>query len=173
MNFKPKNWNDPQSVARAAIRLTHAAMDAAFNESDHPRDEDGKFGSGGGGESKKVSLSHLENKKGMIDINKVFENKIDNETLTILKSFSEEKLWKAPSYVEHVSPKNIFSTPGQHQLNAEGVEEYIDGTNTNEEFPLVYRVNNKLVLIDGNHRVAAALLTKQKSIKIKIVDLDN
>ncbi len=53
MNFKPKNWNDPQSVARAAIRLTYAAMDAAFNEADHPRAENGEFGSGGGSESKK------------------------------------------------------------------------------------------------------------------------
>jgi phage-related protein (TIGR01555 family) len=50
------DWRSPKplSAIRAmrkwiGVWLKHKATDAEFNESEHPRDEDGKFGSGGGG----------------------------------------------------------------------------------------------------------------------------
>jgi hypothetical protein len=61
-----------------------ARMDAEFHEADHPRDPDGKFGSGGSGKSKAPFVNEFM--KG---------SKNREQDLDRLSSMSDEKLKKA------------------------------------------------------------------------------
>ena len=61
------NDNDGASptILRGAAILREMAVDAEWNESDHPRAPDGKFGSGGAGSFKGEKLEKSRNKLGM------------------------------------------------------------------------------------------------------------
>jgi hypothetical protein len=91
-------------IARRRHLAQQAARDAEFNESDHPRDDDGKFGSGsGGGENIKSEPENIKSdgtyKK--LSTEKISPSKIepvnevqDKEKLKQLVSSMKKEGWK-------------------------------------------------------------------------------
>lgn len=61
---------------------------------------------------------------------------------------------------------------GQGSVQKNGVERIIYSGNysngSSNDLPIVVRYNGNNVLVDGNHRVAAALLTGTKKMKVKV-----
>lgn len=89
------NSNINDVVARRRFLAKQAARDAEFRESDHPRREDGKFGSGGGGkkESDLTTVKVGAAPAFVSDLQKRFP--VVSERIKYLESLPEEKLHKA------------------------------------------------------------------------------
>jgi uncharacterized protein len=85
------------------------ALDAGFNESDHPRDNDGKFGEGGGGSSASKPQSNLPFVRSLYETHGTPE-KIAKH----LESVPEEKLNQAYKYLN----QHGDITGNEHDLGA-------------------------------------------------------
>lgn len=77
----------------------------------------------------------------------------------VIKKFSASSL---------TSPQNLIAT--QEDVEPKTVLKYLSKKETEEV--VVLKLGGKMYIIDGHHRVAAAIIRKDASIKVKIIDGD-
>lgn len=157
--------------------------DAEFNESDHPRDESGKFGSGG---SKGVS-EFLKNAKpnswGRIDnpLKRSSSKEQDAEEVAFygLGAKKGEALIASTAPIE-IDPSELESS--QDNISDSGLEffgehpeeinkPHADGVffdDAKEQYPVAIQTPKGLKLQNGNHRAAAAMLLGKK-LKVHVL----
>ena len=99
---------------------------------------------------------------------------IDNESRTAAKSYlaslsSDEK--EAQYKTEELNISDLHS--GQPSVRKETVDYFLNGGKPGwlEEFIRVARVNGKLYLMNGNHRVVASMLQGAERVKAKVIDI--
>lgn len=160
--------------------------DATFNESDHPRDADGKFGSGGGDDGERSEDIGSVNPKiapeGSIE-QRVMPFPGDTYVSEILKAAEKsDPDWKY-AIKEHPFqevPKNKIVSV-QPWENAETVEAYRKEYRKNKGFqkedvsgkpvdhsPLAFKYNGKFYILSGNHRTSAAIQEGAETVKMRV-----
>jgi len=94
------------------------------------------------------------------------KEKLDNvnEYVTATR-FGKEKLGK----VQNIPISKIYAT--EELLYEPQLKAIIAGSaKSSSDMPILYKIGAKYVVGDGNHRIAAALLNKEKSIKALVLD---
>ncbi len=160
---KAYDGRDPAKVVEVPIKqLNQWMMDEevklAFDESKHKR---GAKGTSQGGQFVAISLQKLKGK----DIREATQNAYSD----VVKAYGK---------VEEVDPSQVMTT--QKTVNEDRVQEYISNPNRKADVAkgrdgsnklTLVRRNGKLAVIDGNHRIEAALRQSRK-IKALVVDMD-
>ena len=77
-------------------------------------------------------------------------------------------------YVDIVDIPILNLTSLEKRLNSKHLRALMAGENvkTSSELPEVYKMGNLYVVSDGNHRVAAAFINGDDSIKARLLDMD-
>lgn len=62
----------------------------------------------------------------------------------------------------------------EKRLNSKHLKKLIQGSNveSSSDLPSVYKMGNLYVVSDGNHRVAAAFINGEDTIKVRLLDMD-
>jgi uncharacterized ParB-like nuclease family protein len=136
-------------------------MDAEFEESKHPRDNDGKFGSGGGGKSAWSSAERMNKIPGAINVYKMRPSEMP---MTGEELHKAKEAGKGKEKVVNVADL----IPTQVHLNQEKVEEYKEGEEGDHEAPDVVEKSGKLYLYDGHHRIAAQAQKGKTKVKVTV-----
>ena len=150
--------------------------DAEFNEADHPRDSDGKFGSGGGKKSwpghSDLGVYNSADKPDGFTAIKEFPFVGDTEVGRVL-DIAKEKApdWKydlEPTENKTVSQDEIVSM--QPWTDDATVEKY--QKDYGEKNPLALHHDGRYYLVNGTHRAIARIRNGQNEIPLRVVDLD-
>lgn len=164
---------DPPPEPEADEPTDRPAQDG-WNEADHPRDPDGKFGSGGGaaGAAKlKAAPVTWTSRAGVESVANAIPQlgkRIDSQ-----QEAAEPELKKSASpfvSVKTIDPAKLKTI--QADVQREKVLSFLsNGNPEGVDLPLVIDGPDGLILIDGNHRANAALLSGQ-SITVEVFDYD-
>lgn len=109
----------------------------------------------------------------------VFKNKMTGDSYSDVRDFfrhelgemNEENMVKKLALFNNAKIENIQLSkivPNQEYLNEEKVNEY--RKNMGNKIPLAIKFRDYVVLFDGHHKVAAAILNGDKQMKMKILD---
>ncbi len=146
----------------------------AWNEADHPRDKDGKFGAGGGstGAAKlKTAPVSWTSRAGVEHIANAIPQL--GKRVDLQQEAMETELQKSESSfvsVKTVNPAKLKTI--QKDVQRDKVLSFLaNGNPEGADLPLVIDGPDGLILIDGNHRANAALLAGQ-SIEAEVFDYD-
>lgn len=143
----------------------------AWNEADHPRDPDGRFGTGGGAAKLNAAPTTWTSRAGVESIANAIPQlgkRIDSQ-----QEAAETELKKTDSpfvSVKTINPAQLKTI--QSDVQREKVLSFLtNGNPEGADLPLVIKGPDGLVLIDGNHRSNAALLSGQ-TIEVEVFDYD-
>ena len=142
--------------------------DGEFKEEDHPRAENGQFGAGCGG-SVKEKISNLPKYEGGDAPSKEGDkNYVENPIPSnpIRTSLLYEMTEGRQSTDGEVSLSDI--TSGQRWVNKKTLGNVADYEGDKETPEIVKLKNGKYAVLDGNHRIAHALMMGQTKIKARI-----
>jgi len=149
--------------------LIRRTIDAGFEESKHPRAENGQFGSGSrlGGDHKEWHSSKGERK---LPTN---EEAVVQSPIPLAKTDLNKV--KGPGVSEAVKNQPTQSVPLNKLGTLQPQVAVSKLKNFSKEAPPVSVVKwrGKMILIDGNHRVSSAWVSGEKDIKAKVLDLDD
>jgi hypothetical protein len=159
---------------------------AGFND-DEPRDEKGQWTDGGGEKSQNeidAQVAGLKSVGGDSVRNPLLPKGVevdgdpdgDNEAIQehfgnhyppkVIEAISEAKK-DSPGDVRSVPVNQVVST--QATLSLIKLKEYLSSSEKTTDHGIAVRYGKEFILIDGNHRVAAAKIKGQKSVDLKIV----
>lgn len=169
------------AISRAcdlAVRLVdriEKRMDSEFNEGDHPRASDGKFGSGGG--SKKA---FEKSDKGFGGFGSgVISSESGGHTRTPLPVVSRED---NPLVVLKPTRGDLIdSVKTVTRVSVKDLQTWQDHLDPAKLRPIegdlepieVAKINGKLVVMNGNHRAVSAFIEGKGEIDAKIADFDD
>lgn len=143
----------------------------------HNHDELGRFASAnsaGNGTAKQSAYKRLKELKdkgfGMVEtpIPLIGSKKAGREAQEIWGNVKQKQRKALPVQDIKLSEVKAWQT----WVMQSGVESILDGNNENasSEFPFVMKYKGELIIMDGNHRVAAALLNDEKTMKMQVYD---
>lgn len=146
---------------------------AEFNEADHPRASDGKFGSGGGeGTKAKKAITDKVKPNGNVNTSDIFSKEAMPEYGSGMDTHFKipyNAKWKE----ETVDLADLH--PAQKEVSAKGVEEYMEGKGRSQnDLPSVVRdEKGNLIAKDGHHRLAAMMAKGETKVKVKTVTVED
>ena len=123
------------------------------------------------------SLSTEWHNSKVLNLEKVFSHSVaSSETQNAVKKAIEERggfgRWgviKPTETIKEVSLSSLY--PTQDMILSSNVKSIAASISSEgiKEMPTAVNLNGKIYVMDGHHRVAAAILLKQKSIKLRIL----
>ena len=154
-------------------KTIHIWFHDSFNEADHPRADNGKFGSGSGGGSSAAKhqvlarrrLKHIpKDENGLVRTRFVFAHPFDEAPMRDSKK----------GFKEHTASVNTSAIiPTQEHVKHEGVAKYVESGERQhrltKQLPEVIKDGDKYYLMDGHHRVSADIFGGKQSIQVRVV----
>lgn len=172
----PPDWVKLDQVEKVLNRADSlwSRRDAEFNESDHPRASDGKFGSGGG--SKKT---FEKSSKGFGGFGSgVITSEGGGHTETPLKQVSPEN--NPLRVLKPTRGDLIDAVKSVTKVNVRDLETWQNHIDPSKLRPIegdpgpleVAKINGKLVVMNGNHRAVSAFIEGKSEIDARVADFD-